>query len=295
MCRLFHLCFDRKALSRRLSLVSCLVAFPVSGATLLLQDGVNGYAGTEDTTLNSGLPVFNYGGRPYVELTNGGSGVPTRILMRFDVSTLTGVYSTIDSITLRLYPTTVPGSAVNVQLYQPVEANGDWVEGTSSGFPVEPGTSSWNKKFQQTSTTGTDWTGGAGLGTTGYGALLAQTEISNTTTAWQPFDLTISDSFLATSLVNDWLTANNEGFLLRLSEEGNAGYYQTSFFDAETSSLNTGGPPDPEALRPTLIVNYTAAPEPGRFVLLMLGAMSLITLRRRGKAAFVCAHGVTDE
>jgi len=252
--------------------------------TLTLQDGLNSYAGTEDTMINAGLPIFNWGNYNLLELTNGG-GNPMRLLIRFDVSQLAGQFSSINSVTLRLFPVSVPSGAVNVQLFEPVSGNADWIEGTGAGAPVTPGTPSWRNKVQITTTTGTPWVGGEGLGSTGFGPLLAQTQIDNSTTTLAPFDLTISNTAAATGLINDFLGANNPGFLIHLDNETSTGNYDMLFYSREINSANTSTP-NAETLRPELIIDFTPTPEPATAGLLLLGLGGLVLRRQRaGRAA----------
>ncbi|MCE9610343.1 MAG: DNRLRE domain-containing protein [Chthoniobacter sp.] len=241
-------------------------ALPIRAATLILQNGVNGYDGTEDTVLDSYEPATNYGG--FLALWLGAARNPEimRDLIRFDVGALSGAYTQIDSITLRLYATGVVGSGT-AQLHAVSEANGDWVEG--SAFATQQnGTSVWMGKNSPNS----DWTGGRGLGEagSGYGPALATQEFSSTSLG--QFDLAITDPTIATTIIDSFLLGANEGFLLRTAIENpnSPAYINFSSSDSGQTDHN-----------PTLIVIYTPTPEPSASVLAIIGAAVIAGVRRR--------------
>ena len=146
-------------------------------ATLSFQDGTAGYGGTEDTFLvEDGVrDHVNWGGRYdlYVGPFSGGATPDevNRALVRFDVSALAGLYAEITSITLRFT----------------IEA-------------AQAGASSWANKQEPA----TAWTGGGGLGSTGFGALLASTSFLPLATG--VLELSILDAGVATSLIDDFLS-----------------------------------------------------------------------------------------
>src|SRR5215813_5342983 len=80
-----------------------MLALPARAVLVSFQDGVSptgGYTGAEDTSLFSVDPNSNYGADPRDHLGQGGD--VRSILMRFDVSALSGLYSRINSVTLNL-------------------------------------------------------------------------------------------------------------------------------------------------------------------------------------------------
>ena len=104
------------------------------------QDGLDGYTGAQDTSLQirvSGKRADrNFGGTVYTGLGNprwGREDNYVRGLMRWDLSSLAGMYTTIHSVTLTL---TLSGDSTGTgtfYVYALKEANADWVEGTGTG------------------------------------------------------------------------------------------------------------------------------------------------------------------
>ena len=240
------------------------------GATLSFQnDGV--YTGTEDSALVSGTSAGNnFGSHPGIDVGAFGSDFYpedphlVRGLVRFDVSALAGQFTTINSITLRLNVLAVLG-ANTVELFEPLVAlNGNWVQG-SGDDAFQAGTSTWNNKIEP----GTAWFGGAGLGTLGYGGVLASNGyvggFSGST------DFVISNPAVATALITDFLIpGSNGGFLLKAVNESTAASHLIIF---TSSDVLTGSE------HPKLIVDYTPTPEPSGAVLLATGALALLSVR----------------
>lgn len=238
-----------------------LMLLPLAGhaATLTLQDGVNGYAGTDDTYLSSGLSATSkFGSQPQMLIgwTSLGSSTD-RGLIRFDVSSLAGTYISINSIQLVL-----SGSESYFgnfyTLHEISEANGDWVENAVS----------WNEKA-----TGVSWSGGVGLGTTGYGATIASASGAQSSPV---LTFNITDPAVATALINDFLTGNNQGFLVQsIYEDGSAqGMSNGAFATVPTAEGST------ISQHPKLVIDYTAVPEPST-ASFIIGGMALFAVRRR--------------
>jgi autotransporter-associated beta strand protein len=243
-----------------------------SGQVITFQNGVNGYTGTEDALLvGDGVrDTFNWGNRFDFYAGPSPPSEIDRTLIRFDVSALSGQAIQINSVILRLTVEAVglTTGSNTVTLHQVLAANGDWVEGTADGN-LQAGSSTWAKKVQQTATEGIDWVGGPGLGTAGYGPTLASQTYTPTTSGL--FELAITDSAIATALINDFLTGTNEGFLLKTSDESVATRKDIAFWSSENGVIGRN---------PALIVTFTSVPEPSS--MLFLGAVGV------GSLAWVC-------
>lgn len=215
-------------------------------AVISFQQGVAGYTGAEDTMLVASVSDYNFGAKTLAQ-TGNNNGDVYRSLMRFDLSFLNGQYAQINSITLTLTHQSSPVLSGTVELRQPIAANAGWVEGSSNGA-TESGASSWGYKQYNTAT----WSGGGGLGTTGYGPVLASAAFNNSMAPGTTFDLTISNSATATSVIDGFLDGTNEGFFLKSADESvtDARNY---FASSEYSTTS---------YHPILTVDYTPAPPP---------------------------------
>ena len=238
------------------------------------------YAGADDTMLvinGAGNTDQNFGARTNFEVGEdpGGSNALRHTLMRFDVTALAGQYASIDAVTLRLFPIAVNTvGADSMQAFRVAPANAAWVEGTGVGVlggdPPDVGESTWAQRVQGSQ----NWAGSQGASTPGadYTTMLGSTAFSGATGtgAANPFDITFDTSQLA-ALFNDWTSGNNSGLLLRVVTESD-----------RAMTFNSAEATDP-ALRPELIVSYTAIPEASSMAFLALAA-GLALLRARAAA-----------
>ena len=268
-------------LSAALALVT-LSVLPASAATVTL-------TATDDATILGLLANDNYGA--YHVNPAGGIGGDSQVsVMRFDVGALNGLYSSIDSITLRLYyfnDAGVDGGAgagvepVTANVHAISAANRAWVEGVSQGGAAT-GESTWNNLAHSS----TPWAGSAGLGTVGtdYDSTVLATYSLPGPWVDRPADGTVIDftfsgtSAALTTLINTWMVDNvdnsqaNPGLLLRDPTPSNVG--GRNRFTAHSNENGNA------ALNPQLIVNYTV-PEPSSVLLLGLGGLAMFR-RRRG-------------
>jgi hypothetical protein len=220
------------------------------------------FTATEDNTILSGpLANDNYGA--YNRISSGTVGsMNQRSIMRFDVSALDGLYTSINSITLRVYnyDDNADNLGANVDVTTNVHAitaaNRAWIEGTSTGGAAT-GQSTWNNRAHNTSS----WAGSAGLGTVGtdydstvlasYTMLVASKPADGAA-----IDFTFTGTTLAlTGLIDAWMVDNvnnsqaNPGLLLRDPTPTPGGSRRNRF------TMNSREATNP-ALHPQLIVEY---------------------------------------
>jgi hypothetical protein len=120
-----------------------------------------------------------------------------KVLIRFDVTSIAGAYSTINSVTLRLYQDAHWGGTQTVNMFRIADANAGWVEGDS----VSPGgKSTWNHRINST----TAWAGSAGLSTSGtdYDATVLDSEALSSSTVDTDIDFEVTGINL-TDLMDD--------------------------------------------------------------------------------------------
>lgn len=247
-----------------------LASGPVTAATMSFQNGVDGYAGAEDTFINDdGIRnEFNWGAYPelFVGPFAGGPSPDEvgRSLIRFDVDSLAGQYAQITQVRLEL--TTIQsfdlGGTLELRMVAP--ENGDWNAGNSQ-FAVENGSASWDNKAEP----GTPWVGGPGLGTTGFGSVLASSSFAPNLTGGL-LSLVINDAAAATALIDEFSSGANEGFLIKAVNEAPG----TLRGDIKFHSSNVGA-----GLAPRLIVEYTPIPEPTTALLVFGGLVALAAQR----------------
>ena len=225
-------------------LILVVAGSAISAETLILQQGYDGYTGTEDTWINSALVYTNYGA---------GSSLFIRTdlentLLKFDVSGLPDG-AVISSATLKLYQHSDYGtpSECNVALWRMKRS---WAEGVGpdagGDFNVVNGASwwyydNWWSMGWASRPDGADGALGAGdrgsspkatgswLGEGAYGTL--------TNPGWRTFDVTDD--------VQAWAVGvENWGWLLTLDSGSRPLFYSSEY------AINSG-------LRPILEINYT--------------------------------------
>jgi hypothetical protein len=260
------------------------------GATVTYRDGnatpfIGGtYSGTRDAALvvGGGNTTDNLGARGDFEVGVLGAGAQRHALVRFDVTSLAGQYSSINGVTLRLYPSFVDTVAADaIQLYRLAAANTGWVEGNGTSFtgfgPEDVGGSTWSFRVQGvTQGAGTPWAGSAGASSPGVdylSTLLASTPFTSSTPLQTAFDLVFSD----VSFIGDWAAGNNPGLFLKSA--GDSPSSPNARRIAFTSREGTA------AFRPELIIDYNVIPEPAGFALgfFMMACLAFIRTRQANR------------
>lgn len=187
------------------------------------------YRGTEDATLgiitlngigNDGNQ--NLGGSDTVRIgrmVHLGMYGPQRGLIRFNIDSLRGQYDKINSITLRLYPSSVyffKDTSVKLSIYSVSSANEGWVEGDGTeqvyGMPADTGMVTWNSKVEGLES----WAGSRGGNTPGIdydSTALTSFTVTTETLTNEPYDIVITGQN-AQDLIDKWLADYNSGLVI---------------------------------------------------------------------------------
>lgn len=229
------------------------------------------YTGVQDTMLLNNLggqTDNNFGARTDLDVgTFSGSNSARHALLRFDLTSMAGQYSTITGVTLRLtFSDTLASFNITtsntVEVHQVSAANTGWIEGAGSSTVGTGGESTWDYRNQGGSTA--SWAGSGGASTPGVDFLattVASTPWSGSPAVGTTFDLVFTD----TTFFTDWISGINSGLFLGDATENVSGENRINFYSSEFGTV---------AFRPQLIVSYTAIPEPSSLALLAgLGVM----------------------
>lgn len=276
-----------------LAFIALAPAFATAQTTVVFRQGFAEpitsltYSGVQDTmvlTNASGSEERDFGARDGVEVGAFGaaSNGLRHGLMRFDVTALAGQYTAINSVTLRLYA--FAGASVStantLEAHLVAAANSGWVPGTGVGNTTATGgASTWLYLNQSSFGNGTAWAGSAGASTAGTDYLSGTVG----TVAWSgspsngtAFDLVFTDL----SYFDLWVSGTNSGIFLRNATEPTTGGDNRFFFYSSNFATTT--------LRPELIVNYTAVPEPSSYAILA-GILALAVAQIRRRRGIVCS------
>lgn len=241
--------------------VASLFAWEANAIVADFQDGADGYAGTQDATLLNGVSANqNFGSLGDQDTIYAGAFNSTtrRTLLRFDLSSFAGAYTSITSVTLRLTQYTANNGVANpgtATVYSVSAANAGWIEGSQWGAIAAPGECCWNYRNYNTNA----WAGGDGLAT-------ADTDYTNT---WGTFSYVtgqadgaqvIDINFTGTStqlttLISSWTNRDtNAGLFLR---EIDGADYSVNRFIGLAAHQNSH-----VSWRPHLFVGYVSVSAP---------------------------------
>jgi hypothetical protein len=266
-----------------------LVGSVASGDVATFQQGLNGYAGCEDTSIRAAYSSYrnrNFGGS--TELYSGGyvgasDGDRNQFLIRFNDMFGNGANqiptgAVVNSAELRLYAFEVMNNYnEKLRLYRMF---GNWVEG-SSDSATEVGASCTNFRMYSATPSGSDYWGSAGTPQLGP---LASTDYPSTNGGdyWGSQD-PIRVETLSPTTANQWVTWDITGFVLSWQDGSmvNNGvlsralgqYLRTNCYSSEYATDTS--------LRPMLVIDYTPVPEPATMVLLAAGGLGVIIRRKR--------------
>ena len=201
---------------------------------VVLQDGLNGYAGASDTTLNVWVPDANSSAESQLLLRyNRGTTAQTHMapVLRFDVTSVPK-QAQLTSARLELYlaESGADYSDMRAEVYRLLRS---WHEMAAT----------WNRPVA-----GQTWAqpGAQGAGTDYHATLIAATTVQ-APGRWYAFDVT--------SAVQTWLTdpASNYGLLLQANAASNTKNFEERFASREATDATK---------RPKLIIDYLVQPPP---------------------------------
>ena len=221
--------------------------------TLVLQNGLNEYDGTEDNTLKGtygGAKDMNYGNDGAVEVV-GLYYAPEYIILKFkDLDVLQGQYASIDSATLTMtqyywdeWPRPRPTTGFSMDVLQISAANTDWIEGIG-GKPANPDESTWNNLAHPA----TPWAGGPALADPGGTVGTIGTFAVTTQTGFVEYNVDLD-----TSAIVSWIEggANNPGMLIKPTSD-------TSDLIDDPWTIVSRNYLGDDTRRPKLTIEYTA-------------------------------------
>lgn len=256
----------KRNVTSTIAVLAIIFSASLAGAdTLILQNGLDSYAGTEDVKLVESTPSYNFGGVTDMAVRSVGtsSGWYTS-LVKFDVSEIPAG-ATIQSATLSLYNYSKGSGTARINAYRMkrewVEGNGDgtWNYGRYSGATY----SCYDRNLTETFTWDSRPDGAAGARGTGdaestYAASANWTDAN----AWVDLDV-VTD-------VQAWIDGDvNNGWTLREATYNIVPAFYSSEYSGDT------------ALRPKLTVTYEAIPEPATMGLLAVGGIAAFIRRRK--------------
>lgn len=239
------------------------------------------FTDAEDTWISSGTSGFNYGADPIMGLYSDGSfsSFETRDLVRFDVTSLSGIAAAVIDVRLRMYVSGVGSGIHIVDAYLIAAANADWLEGDGSlvpgGMAASDGFATWSQHTQGQR----NWAGAPGLTTPGV-------DYDSNPVASQTFDSSggltytqVEFAFNRTDFMDDWISGENPGLLLVLRADPNRLQQTVVFFTDEVV------PDEVQQIfgvdGPQLYVEFTPVPLPPAY-LALIGPIAVL-FKRNGR------------
>ena len=140
-----------------------LFMFPVlvcADGTLTFRDGIDGYAGTEDTYLESGVPDWGFGDIDETKVINRAGNDDVNLIIRFnDLASLAG--TTVTEAWISLYVSAGYGGDgtgnFTLEALQIADNNAGWTEGVYVAGPSPGGDPTWDSIAHPAA-----WNGGVG-------------------------------------------------------------------------------------------------------------------------------------
>lgn len=207
----------------------------------------------------------------------------SRALIRFDVTSLAGEYSQINSVTLRMYYESQEFwesglSQLTLDVFPVAPANENWIEG--NGGKAGTGESAWAFRNGPAAAS-TPWAGSTGLSAAGTDytddSIATYTIASaDPTGVWVDFTFDLVE---AQALIDDWVAGDNAGLLIVRSND------LTHFDDSVQFSSEAGRvrfETSDATNKPQLIIDYTPIPipEPASIALMSIGCLMAAARRR---------------
>ncbi|MFZ2487131.1 MAG: DNRLRE domain-containing protein [Anaerolineae bacterium] len=222
---------------------------PLPMATITLQDGINGYAGTRDTYLDGWSTTSGYGGATQLRLR---SPNVKNGLLRFDLS----------NVPAQALSNGVRGAALSLYITSASNANSSKIDAYQVNRPWTENQTTWEQ-----AAAGQPWAqGGANGVPADRSSTSLDSRVLSTFAVRRGWDLT--------NMVSSWVTNanNNQGVLLR-GEDPSVEYVVSSRENADTSqrpkllivyalALPTPTPTNTPTVTPTPTHTPTATPTP---------------------------------
>ena len=190
--------------------------------TISLQDGLNGYQGTRDTSIRGDDPNANFGSRTKLEL----DGKPDQIsLIRWDTTPIPSS-STVTSVALTFNVITT-----STDRYEVYEALRAWDEPTAT---------------YQLAASGQPWLVPGASGTTDHAG-----DVLGTLTGPSTGLVTIQLNVLGVAMVQDWITDPSSNYGIMIQDLADATTDDLDLSSSEATGIS---------LRPKLTITYAATP-----------------------------------
>lgn len=224
-----------------LTLMFCLLATTAFATDVTFQDGVSptaGYSGTKDAriVLDGSTPTENYGAQDELDLSYMWSGNKFRILISFDLSSLSGVTSvTSATLSFYCYSGVIDAPGMTVATGRVLR---NWGEGDNTGATADAGEVCWSSATATTQS----WTT-AGCDSEGNDRSALSSNVDGVATGnWISFDVTTD--------VNDILVNSTANYGWVIKETTTVSGRLQQYYSREHSTAS---------LRPKLEITYSTS------------------------------------